>query len=609
MWVQTVTVRTVLRIFPLSGGLFEGRGQIEKELAGRLFLKVLRATTEQFVVGTEIAAEGNIPFMQSSAAMEEATSYVSPDDQLYAVFNAMELASRAAAFFDKESAVFEDDDVPRAVAWRTVERAIAACGGKNVAAIWRALSNDINYLEQSQLGSIGLRSEKLWLGNTPDWAFSVYNSLARNLRRQGEGWEIWSGWYRSRLDGRPSYGLGPREGEAFDGWIATRGSEFWNQSPVNVNLAVAAWVEARRTFELDQKNPTIGQFIIRFLEERKEPASIGEISRAFEEAGLSVVPKTVRGDLSRLASAGQIQRVGNGIYQAANQINVVDIGRAEPQTQGAIQFAGHEDAPIDVVPRGSAGKLRNDVSAQKRHREVLRRAEALLAHYSRAEQGGNASSAVVDEVSLFRDSLGSSIEDVDPDLLIPRGDGLRHDLAAHQGRDDFSKLAPLPDDLLLSLRKLISDYNNFVSFDAELARRDEALLGPDARRKLVPPAEGQKVLEQAVQLGAAAANVVAVLSEEAKVAPEVPDPESRQSRRYSEGAKNFARIAIERATDFARLVWKHKGKAVTGAGFGYCAAQWVVGHESWLLKYFAANPTMLDVIAKLLRALHELPLT
>lgn len=477
--------------------------------------------------------------------------------------------------------------------------------------LWLELSLDATTLLQRDVVNVEqiLLGKRLWRADDASWQRTALAKLERVLRKDSDTlWEYWLEWYGARVKGSNEYNLSGKWVEEISKRVISQSDEWWKAAPEIVAARVALWVDEARASP-DSKEKTISEFIIGYLEEANEPASARKIIEAFTAVKRNVIPKSVHGDLSRLASSGQIRRVAPGIYQSVSAISPKEIGQIEPQTIGAIQFAGYENAPIDVVPKASTGELRTDPNARKRHGEVLRRADALLARYSRAEQGGNTSSAIVDEVSLFRESLGSSVEEVDPDLLIPRGDGLRRDLAAYKDRDDFSKLPPVPDDLLLNLGKLVTGYNNFVSYDAELARRDEALLGPDARRKLIPPYEGQKILEEAVKIGAASRNVVIVLSEEAKVAPEIPDPESRQSRRYSEGTKNFARIALERATDFARLAWKHKGKALAGLGFSYYAAQWVVAHELWLLKYFAGNPAMMDIITKLLRFLHELPLT
>ncbi|MBX3581771.1 MAG: hypothetical protein KF810_07755 [Rhizobiaceae bacterium] len=181
-------------------------------------------------------------------------------------------------------------------------------------------------------------------------------------------------------------------------------------------------------------------------------------------------------------------------------------------------------------------------------------------------------------------------------------------MTSYTDRDDLSDLAPISDKLLNDLSKLISSYNNLVAFDPELARRDEALLGPDARKKLVPPTDGQDVIRQAVALKAAVQNVFDTLEEEARVAPASPDPESRQSRRYSEGVKNFSRIAVERASEYAQTAWTHKGKVIVGASGTFAASKWVDANREWLLNFFSENEIMSQIIRRLLDLIDLLPL-
>lgn len=483
------------------------------------------------------------------------------------------------------------------------------------ALLWAEIESDaIEFVQRTQ-GDIDpaqiVLGRRLWnVKKNAPWPRVAFVKLERALQRHAVlQWEFWLKWYSARAKGTSEYGLSDRWLEEIAFRISQEDDNLWEGGYEELNARILSWINEALLRE-DGKQKTTAEFIVEYLDKIGQPAAVKEITEAFSKVRRNVVPKSVRGDLSRLASSGQIVRIASGVYRSSGlkDLSIFEAGEVEPQTRGAIQFAAYENAPIAVASRASAGELRSDASARRRHGEVLRRADTLLSRYSRTEQGGNTSSAIVEEVDLFRSSLGPSIDDVDPDLLIPRGDGLRRDLSAHQNKDDFSKLSAIPDDLLLSLEKLVSDYNNFVSFDPELARRDEALLGPDARRKLVPPSEGQRVLEDAASLQAATQEVVTILYEEAKIAPDVPDPESRQSRRYSEGVKNFARVAIERAIELAKVFWKHKGKGATGAVFSYAAAKWVIANELWLLKYFSANPAMSDIIAKLLKILHTLPL-
>jgi hypothetical protein len=162
-------------------------------------------------------------------------------------------------------------------------------------------------------------------------------------------------------------------------------------------------------------------------------------------------------------------------------------------------------------------------------------------------------------------------------------------------------LAPIPDDVLLQAGKAMAAYNQYISFDSELARRDEALFGPDARKKLIGPIEGTAKVQEAVAAGVAKPEVAAANKADAAVAPETPDPENRASRRYSEGQKNLGRTLVGRAVT-----------SVVGGGLAtasaYKAAHFVWHNQEWFINMFADNPTMTNVLGWLLHYLKHLPL-
>jgi hypothetical protein len=481
------------------------------------------------------------------------------------------------------------------------------------------------------------------------------------------GFAPWIAWYRKLVplgQDRPSSHFG----EGLDILVATQPNEWWDRDAAEVNAEIAGWLHTHwtderverlkklwadglsasqiaaqlggvsrnavigrvhrlklerngRTSSAALEQPTIRQFILQLLKSSEKPMSIAEINRSFADANHPIIPKTVRGELSRMASAGEIVRVRTGVYAANdNRRRPIDhelaagltsaLTNIEEQKAGALQFETDGVAPIDVKRRASAGQLRADEAASKRHAELARRLNSCLSGCRHADPGGNSTSALREELVLYGESLGETVGDVDPDLFIPRGDGLRIDLREQEPPGDaVLGDPPWPDTVRKEVRKLVAAHNNFVAFDPELAKRDEALLGPDAKRQLVPPEAGHNAVSDAIEKRAATERVGEFLDEEGKVAPAIPDPENRQSRRYSEGAKNFARRAIELAGEFAIAAWTHKGKiTVTTAGSGLAAAKWVVANRDWLLQYFSHNPTMVDIINKLLAILDKLPL-
>lgn len=98
--------------------------------------------------------------------------------------------------------------------------------------------------------------------------------------------------------------------------------------------------------------------------------------------------------------------------------------------------------------------------------------------------------------------------------------------------------------------------------------------------------------------GAAKPEVKDVLEEEARQAPDRPDPENRASRRYSEGNKNFARRAIERGWEFVTSPTTRTVGTLTvvSVGGGYSAARWVWANKDWLLNIFAESPRMTQTL-------------
>lgn len=213
------------------------------------------------------------------------------------------------------------------------------------------------------------------------------------------------------------------------------------------------------------------------------------------------------------------------------------------------------------------------------------------------------------EAQFLREALGQSIRTIRPGLLIPRGDALRNRLTSQTNRDNLSDMPPLSEGMLVALKNLVSAYNVFVSLDNELAMRDEARLGPDAARNLVLPDEGSDAARAAVDFGAATERAASALQEEAKVAPSVPDPTDRRSRRYSEGVKNFSRAVLARAQSLVRWVRDNPVTSIGGAAATtILAAKWALANEAWLLKFFADNPSMIEAIKTIVKFLKTLPL-
>lgn len=286
--------------------------------------------------------------------------------------------------------------------------------------------------------------------------------------------------------------------------------------------------------------------------------------------------------------------------------------KSEPQNPVSIRFKTDSKKPIEPDYSHDLESLLDTEESSDRYNETKRLTDAFITQFDPEERGANAVAAYIGNVTRYLDALGETIQTSKPGLFVPRGDALRQILKAQQDRDEFSDLPELTDKYMLALGQLVSAHNAFVSLDPELAARDEALLDPDALAALISPDEGQRVIQDAVDEGAATQETVDVMAEEAKVAPAEPVAGSRTSRRYSEGVKNFARATLSQALSFAKWGWKHKGKLAAGSvgtvTGSYFSANWVLANEAWFLITFAKNPAMLDFVTKLIQFLKTLPL-
>lgn len=288
----------------------------------------------------------------------------------------------------------------------------------------------------------------------------------------------------------------------------------------------------------------------------------------------------------------------------------------ETQSRIAMAFREAEDGRVDLDEFRGVDELLDDPDAVDRHSEVVRLTFVLLNGLGpQLNNANNADAIVVGETRLLSAALGETPRDARPGLLMPRGDALRRRLSAEDDQDRLTDLPPMSESVKLALANLVSAYNVYVSLDPELAKRDEARLGPDALRTLVPPDEGIRVSRSALQLEAATPRAVEALAEEAKVAPSVPDPNIRASRRNSETVKNFARALLAKALAFGRSVWRVGKVAAVTVGsvsaIGYSvakAAQWALANEAWLIQTFPNGP-MGHAIRSLLEFLKALPLS
>jgi hypothetical protein len=603
-WAVVLAARAALRAVPFIASVSRPR------LAATTVLPVLRATGIARFAAAYPNRANEVAAATSAAVEARVTSALGRNAYTSDAAAAASAAASAAAASEST----DHDEAAQAAAEAAAEAADAAAAdgaAADGAAVWEAVGRDAERLERGTRAT-ELVSLPLWAGMKNRWFDEQLDVLRLALNRLGGDWPIWQLWYDSIFEGRPSFGLPADRAAEIDERVFLSSDEWWSRPPAEINSEIAAWVQAVRASGQAHlaPAPTVAGFIVSFLSRRRSPVTNAEIEEAYRRARGMAASKTIRGELSRLASAGRIVRVEVGVYAAAA---APDTQQIEPQSSVGLRFLTSDDGRIDIDADDLANLLRHDRDAKDRHAETRRMAQRMLAAYDPSALGGNTAKDAAEEVGLFLEALGNRPRSARPGLLLPRGDALRQLKAAQDGRDPDSDLPPLPDAMKLALGQLVSAYNNYVGLDPELARQDEARLGPDAVAILISPSEGIAAVRSAVELGAATPQVERAVAEEAKVAPPTPDPSNRLSRRFSEGSKNFIRAMLGRVRAGALWIGRHRtatAASISATGMTFVgAAKWVLAHEAWVEGIFANNAAMLGVVEHLIAWLKTLPLS
>lgn len=572
-FARAIAFRAAMRVLPFT--IFEKVSPYPKKaIPFEIVLSVFRANSVAWMA-VKYPSREIISGARSSVAALEAAVYSQSSGNVYAAAAASVSAARSASVPSIDDAI----NYSGLSCTSAAEAARAAISARAGGDLWSAVSIDAERLSAANYGSF--IHTAVWPSDSPMWAQEAQTQMHVSLMSvkdqyggdAGSGmWNVWLEWYDARVAGKTPWRLRASMAENLEMRIALGDNrdDFWARKPEAINAEIMGWVENARN----------------------EIEEIGEPQPTTRGLNLTFRDNFFKGDTEKLESEEFIRET------------------TVSQTPGAIQFEGGDDEPISVRHRASVEEWDTGLKAARRHSELLRLVEALLRRCHERMQTTDSVRELLEDIRLFRDALGATVHDFDPDIAIPRGDGLRQTLSAYKNDDNFSRLPPISDDILLALGKAIPAYNQFISLDDHLAKRDEALLGPDARKRMVGPKEGQPRIEAAVEGGAAKQEVREFLEVEALPAPDQPDPENRASRRYSEGNKNFARRAIEKAWEYGLNVAKSKPVLITtvSGGAGYRAATWVWDNKDWLLSVFAENPTMLKIIKGLLELLAKLPL-
>ena len=114
----------------------------------------------------------------------------------------------------------------------------------HISEFWNAVTLDAERLDmrairgaQPEDSVADLSEDALWLAGTPVWVSRQWADF-RDRLPQEEGWEVWIGWYESRLAGR-------RLDSKLQSDMVNIRSEDWRQGPAHVNAIFAELIESR----------------------------------------------------------------------------------------------------------------------------------------------------------------------------------------------------------------------------------------------------------------------------------------------------------------------------------------------------------------------------
>jgi hypothetical protein len=201
--------RAALRVAPLLGRALGPRGGAAKVGRG-LVLPAFRGMAVSWVAGQYLTHGTEAARFAYAAAHAAARAAVGPAAD---AARAAAAAARAAAAADVGAA-----------------RA-AAEGAAYAAAHGRATADDARNIEEGASAS-ALAARPLWLTEVPSLTRDAWQPLEAALLEENQDWQVWTDWYRARLEGR-------RASEALEVARILIADEIWNQGPRAVNAEIA----------------------------------------------------------------------------------------------------------------------------------------------------------------------------------------------------------------------------------------------------------------------------------------------------------------------------------------------------------------------------------
>ncbi len=292
----------------------------------------------------------------------------------------------------------------------------------NVIAFWDAVNDDASVLERANIQPSLLAAQyPLWSGQVPPWWLDTWSELKLSLLSISDDWRVWTTWFEARVNGGPVLN---QEYEIARVMIA---DEIWKQGPRAVNAEIARLIGSR---EQDQAHPVnefsrtgyrvhLGTPIISFEFGDHVSASLAfdalkrKIDRdefhELEKASATNETLVVRFD----PTVSRAAEVARKITEVIENAQILDPDRPNallPQPSPAARFA-YIKGRFDIAPTGIWGD--QEAQAGIYHARARDLASRLAERLSRTD----AVPDVAGSVAALVDVLGTSVADVQPDLL------------------------------------------------------------------------------------------------------------------------------------------------------------------------------------------------
>jgi hypothetical protein len=210
--------RMALRIAPLLAGL---RGPRRGGVGGDIALSVFRAMATPWVAGQYPAHSTTIRAVAATAC--DAALFAARDADLSAARDAAAAAGHAAA---TAASVTAEDTCFAAT------RACSAAADATSFADVRATARADGEIIDNGASASALAALPLWLTERPAWARDSLPRLEEALLKENQDWQVWTHWYRARLEGQHA-------NEALEVARVLIADEIWTQGPHAANAEIA----------------------------------------------------------------------------------------------------------------------------------------------------------------------------------------------------------------------------------------------------------------------------------------------------------------------------------------------------------------------------------